>query len=108
MSESSNNEELNQLNEERDQINHLVQHEILNEEGEYVPVVDPTPDEEYVLRDRDDNLGAGLGIVSFLFPIVGGIVWLNNRKSKPNKASSACWCAIIGMLLTLVFNIAAG
>ena len=106
MSESENNEELNQLNEENDKIQHLVQHEILSEEGEYVPFVNPPLDGEIEERDKDDNLGIGLGILSFLFPFIGGIVWLSNRKSKPNKASSACWCAIISMAISLMVNIA--
>jgi len=105
MSESENNEDLNQLNEGNENIQHHVQHEIINEEGEYVPIVDLPPGEHEEI-DKDDNLGVGLGIVSFLFPFVGGIVWLNNRKSKPNKASSACWCAIISMVLSLIINIA--
>lgn len=105
MTESENDEKFNSLNEN---IQHNVQHEILNEEGEYVPLPDPLLDQTSLPeRDEDDYLGTGLGFVSFFFPFVGGIVWLNNRKSKPNKASSACWCAIIGMLLSLMFNIGA-
>jgi hypothetical protein len=57
-------------------------------------------------NEEKDELGTGMSIVSFCFPIVGGIVWLANMKSSPNKASTACWCAVAGIIIGVIGNIA--
>jgi tellurite resistance protein TehA-like permease len=54
----------------------------------------------------EDKLGAGLWIVSFLFPIVGIILYfVYKNDNKPAKAKSACTAALVALGLWILFYI---
>lgn len=63
-----------------------------------VPPPPPVPVDE-------DKLSVILCIVSFLFPIVGWILWGVNHNTKPKKASTAATMAWIGFTIGLISNI---
>lgn len=55
----------------------------------------------FVMTDQTspDKLHIGLTILSFLFPIVGIIIFFMNRNTLPNKARTGIIAAIAGMIL---------
>jgi hypothetical protein len=56
-------------------------------------------------NQEDDKLGIGLSILSFLFPLVGAIIYFVNKSKKPQKAKKACHLALWGMLAGFILNI---
>ncbi len=52
-----------------------------------------------------DDLGTGLKIVSFCFPIVGFILYFVKKNEQPVSAKQACTFGLIGFTLGLIFNI---
>jgi len=50
-------------------------------------------------------LGIGLGIVCFLFPIVGLILYFVWKSEKPSKSKGACNAAIAGFVVGVIINI---
>lgn len=56
-------------------------------------------DESTILQPRpqDDSIGAGWGILSFIFPIVGFIlyfIWKDSEHSKAKQAANIAWISI--------------
>lgn len=59
--------------------------------------VDPTPvPVQPVTPASDDNLGVGLGIVAFLIPLAGWIMYFCMKSETPHRASQAAMWAWIG------------
>ena len=73
------------------------------------PTPTPTPTE---IEKEEEDLNVAVKVLSFCFPFVGGIVYLNHKGSSPKKASAACSCALwgvgIGFLLNIITAIANG
>ena len=61
-------------------------------------------------NQSEDQLGTGLQILSFCFPIAGAIIYFTNQENKPQKAKSACHTALwgfgIGILLNIIVTLA--
>ena len=57
------------------------------------------------MSESNDVPSTGLNILCFLIPIVGLIVYLSMKGSKPIKAGSAGKAALWGFGIGLVFNI---
>ena len=55
-----------------------------------------------VVRTDDSKLGVGLGILSFLFPIVGFVLYFQYKNSAINKAKQAVKLAWIGFAIGFV------
>jgi len=53
----------------------------------------------------DDQPSVGLGILSFLFPIIGWILYFVHREKKPIKAKACSKWAWIGFGVGLVWNL---
>lgn len=53
----------------------------------------------------DEILGWGLKACSFLFPIVGWVLWGVFRRKQPDKASTAARLAWAGFITSFVFNL---
>lgn len=53
----------------------------------------------------DDNLNPILCVVSFLFPIVGWILWGCNHRQYPKKAKTASGLAWVGFAIGFILNI---
>ena len=66
----------------------------MTDEGQTPPIIDP-----------EDELGAGLGILSFCIPIAGAVIYFSNKDTKPQKAKSACYLALAGVGVGIVLNI---
>lgn len=76
--------------------------------GRETIITPPTePDRPYVPEPdtASDKLGTVPTIISFLFPIIGIILYFCNKKSKPNKAKSAITAAAIGFALNIIISI---
>ncbi len=56
---------------------------------------------------REDKLSTGLQIVSFCFPLIGGIIYLWHKDKSPIKAKAACTAALWGFGLGILLNIIA-
>jgi hypothetical protein len=54
---------------------------------------------------NNEPLNGGVQVLSFCFPIVGGIVWMVHKNSAPQKSKDACVCALWGVGVNLVLNI---
>ena len=61
---------------------------------------------EVKMEKKEEDLETIYQVLSFCFPFIGGIIWLVNIKSSPNKAKTACTAALIGIGLSLLLNIA--
>jgi hypothetical protein len=59
----------------------------------------------------EEDLSEGLKVLSFCFPIIGGILYFVNMNSAPKKAKSACtmalWGVGIGIVLRVIMTILA-
>ena len=55
-----------------------------------------------VVSTDDSKLGVGLGILSFLFPIVGFVLYFQYKNSAKNKAKQAVKLAWIGFAIGFV------
>lgn len=70
--------------------------------------IQPTPAYPAYLQpaDRGDSLEIWIGILSFLVPIVGLILYFSWKKEHPNKARQALTAAGVGFTLNAVLTIA--
>jgi len=56
---------------------------------------------------NNEPLDGVVQVVSFCFPIVGGILWLVHKNSAPQKSKDACNAALWGIGVSFVINILA-
>lgn len=56
-------------------------------------------------NQSEEGLGTGFKILSFCFPIVGGILYFVNKENKPKKAKSACHAALWGFGSGIIIKI---
>ena len=56
---------------------------------------------------NDDELHIGLKILSFCIPLAGAIIYFTTNEKYPNKKQQACYAALIGMGVGLVFRVVA-
>ena len=54
--------------------------------------------------EENDKTNVVLAILSFLFPIVGWILWANNKEEKPNAARTYSFCAWIAFGLNVLIK----
>lgn len=67
------------------------------------PTQPPTPPTTENVSSNE--LGTGLKIVSFCFPIVGAILYFVKKGKEPRAAKQACTFALFGFGLGIVINI---
>lgn len=53
----------------------------------------------------EDRTSVGLAIVSFIFPIVGLILFFAKKKDTPKAAKSYLIAAVIGFVIGIVLNV---
>lgn len=62
--------------------------------------------------NSDEKLGIGLKIVSFIFPLVGAILYFVYKSKSPGKAKGACtaalWGLAFGVIVNIIMKVAAG
>jgi len=63
------------------------------------------PMADYLEKQRNEELGTGLAILSFCIPIAGAIIYFTSKDEKPKKAKKACHLALWGMGVGLILNI---
>ena len=56
-------------------------------------------------KKEEEDLNGLVKVLSFCFPFVGGLVYLNHKGSSPKKASAACSCALWGLGIGILINI---
>jgi uncharacterized protein (DUF983 family) len=56
-------------------------------------------------KDPDDKSSAGIAVLTFFFPIVGLILWLVWKDTKPLAAKSAGKGALIGVIVNVVLSV---
>lgn len=56
-------------------------------------------------QPQEQKANVGLAILSFLFPIVGLILFLVKKNDKPKTAKACGICALVSFLLGIVFSI---
>ncbi|RZJ72979.1 hypothetical protein [Flavobacterium sp.] len=59
-------------------------------------------------KPQGEKLGIGLSILSFLIPLAGLIIWIMNKNDHPEKAKSACYLAIAGVVVGIVLQVILG
>lgn len=52
-----------------------------------------------------EELGIPLTIVSFCFPIVGAILYFVHKGKSPEKANTACYAALGGLVLGILIRV---
>ena len=58
------------------------------------------------INQKDDSdLETGVKVISFCFPIVGGILWLVHMNKAPKKSKAACVSAVWGIVIGIIINI---
>lgn len=62
-------------------------------------------DEQKVIFVKDDNIGVGWGILAFLIPLAGWIMYFIWKVESPHKAAQACTIAWIGFVLNVILSI---
>lgn len=62
----------------------------------------PSPDPDPV---ENEKIGIGYAVLSFLFPIVGWVLWAQWKKNTPVRARHAAYCAWAGFLVGFIVNI---
>ena len=63
-----------------------------------------TTSESYV---NNEPLDGGVKVISFCFPIVGGILYFVHQNSAPQKSADACSMALWGMGIGFLLNVIA-
>jgi hypothetical protein len=58
-------------------------------------------------NENKDELGMGLKILSFCIPLAGGIIYFMKKKDEPKSAQTACYAALIGVGVGIVFQVVA-
>ena len=71
------------------------------------PAPQPKIEKKAMSNEDKDELETIYQIVSFCFPIIGAVIWLVNMKSSPNKAKTACYAALFGIIAGFVLNVIA-
>ena len=56
------------------------------------------------MSDSNDTSSVGLNILSFFIPLIGLIVYLSMKGSKPIRAGAAGKAALWGFILGIVIN----
>lgn len=56
----------------------------------------------------DDAPSTGYALLGFFIPIVGLLLWVMEKDTKPKRANSAIKGALIGIILSVVFGVLAG
>ena len=56
-------------------------------------------------NNPEDKLGILLTIVSFIIPIVGAILYFVYKAETPNKARTACYAALAGVVFGIVMQV---
>lgn len=69
-------------------------------ETHYEPM-SQTPSREYIYV-KEDNIGIGYGILAFLIPLAGWIMYFVWKDETPHRASQASTIAWIGFILNLI------
>ena len=59
-------------------------------------------------REVDEGRVGWLGLLYFIFPFAGGIMWLVWRRSRPARARRAGILAILGVVANLVYQALSG
>lgn len=54
---------------------------------------------------REEKLGVPLTIVSFCIPLVGIVLYFVNKDKSPQKAQTACYAAIGGLVLGVILQV---
>jgi hypothetical protein len=62
-------------------------------------------EDEFGNQPVQEDLGVGLKIVSFCFPIVGAVLYFVWKNDHPKKSKQACNFALIGFAIGVVINI---
>lgn len=62
-------------------------------------------EEKLNLGNSEDKLSTILKVVSFIFPIVGAILYFVWKDSKPVSSKSACTFALYGFAFGIIMNI---
>lgn len=55
---------------------------------------------------QKEELGLPLTIVSFCFPIIGAILYFVHKGKSPEKANTACYAALGGLVLGIIIRVA--
>ena len=58
-------------------------------------------------NNQNDELSLGLKILSFCIPLAGAVIYFMNKDKSPNKAKTACYAALIGIAVGIVFQVLA-
>lgn len=74
-------------------------------QGQYYQPYGQAP--AYLTEECEDNdkTRIGLAILSFLFPIVGWILWAVNKEEKPKAARTYSLCAWTAFGLNIIFRL---
>lgn len=54
------------------------------------------------IHAKDDSIGVGWGILAFLVPIAGWIMWAVWKDDTPHRASQACTIAWISFIINMI------
>ena len=57
-----------------------------------------------IYQEKEDRLGIFASIFSFIIPLVGLIIYLKNKKAKPQKAKRAGILALVGFIVGMILN----
>lgn len=60
------------------------------------------------VTNTSDAPSIGAAVLGFFIPIVGLILWLTNKDTKPLMAKSAGKGALIGFIVTMIFSVIYG
>lgn len=52
-----------------------------------------------------DKLSIGLGIMCFLIPLIGIIVYFSDRRTEPKKANASILISVISIVISLILSI---
>lgn len=56
---------------------------------------------------NNEPLSVGVQVISFCFPLIGGILYFVHKNSAPQKSKDACSAALWGIGVGIVLNIIA-
>ena len=67
-----------------------------------------TQNPQTIVPANNDAPSTGMAVLGFFIPLVGFIIWLINKDTKPLMAKSAGKGALIGFIVSLIFSILYG
>lgn len=70
--------------------------------GPFPPPSPPLPNDDNFTENK--KIGVGYAVLSFLFPIVGWVLWAQWKKNTPQRARIAARCAWIGFFVGFIMN----